>query len=64
MKNMEPCFKVGQRVLCVEGFNELRCGDYYTIREVFDIICGYTYELEEFADTYWKHERFIEAGCA
>lgn len=56
---MHP-YNVRAKLLCVEGWGPLKEGDYYTVKEVFDIASGYTYELEELPDEYWNHNRFVE----
>lgn len=56
---MNP-FKVGAKLLCVEGGGELKSGDYYTIKVIYESVYNYTYELEELPDAYWSHLRFVE----
>lgn len=56
---MNP-FKVGAKLLCVEDGGELKSGDYYTVKVIYESVYNYTYELAEIPDTYWSHLRFVE----
>lgn len=57
---MNP-FKVGQELLCIDsGSAELKAGDYYTVKCIYESVYSYTYELTEIPDFYWSHLRFIE----
>lgn len=58
---MNP-YKVGAKLLCVEGASELKSGDYYTVKAVYESVYSYTYELVEIQDAYWSHLRFVEVN--
>jgi len=56
---MNP-FNVGAKLLCVDGADHLKSGDYYTVKVIYESVYSYTYELEELPDMYWSHLRFVE----